>query len=69
MGQNKICPDGDERKEESGWIFSQKQEVKSVGRQVFSSSDSNLIAVKVVVKYLIVLCILRIICNCRFFSQ
>ena len=51
------------------WIFSQKQEVKSVAGRYSVSSHYNLIAVKVVVKDLIYLCILSIICNCLLFSQ
>ena len=64
--QKQVDASGWRRKERGiGLIFSQKQEVKSVASRYSVSSDSNLIAVK----DLIYLCILRIICNCRFFSQ
>ena len=64
--QKQVDASGWRQKERGiGLIFSQKQEVKSVASRYSVSSDYNLIAVK----DLIYLCILRIICNCRFFSQ
>ena len=49
-----------------GWIFSQKQEVKSVAGRYSVYSDSNLIAVEIDAKDLLILCILTIISNCLF---
>ena len=58
---------GCRRKERGiGWIFSQKQEVKSVAGRYSFSSDSNLIAVEIDAKDVIILCILTIISNCLF---